>query len=62
MYTQWQKKVKCALIMRDMDYEDLAKAVGTKNGYVRQLLCDGYGEMPNSAVKQKISEYLEVNE
>lgn len=61
MLSLWQKRVKCELIKRDMDYEDLAEAVGTKNGYVRQLLCESYADVPMSnPTKKKITEYLRL--
>ena len=63
MLTEWQKRVKCELIMRDMEYEDLAKAVGSKNGYVRQLLCSTYAYIPQTnPTKQRISKFLGLEE
>ena len=61
--TLWQKKVRCELIMRDMTYKDLAKEVGTKDGYIRQLLCNPYRLMPASnPMRQKINAFLGIVE
>lgn len=58
MLTPWQKRVKCEMIMQDIGYDDLAKKVGTKNGYLRQLLCDGWDTPRMSPTKKKINEVL----
>lgn len=63
MFSEWQKRVKCELIMRDMEYEDLAKAVGSKSGYVRQMLCSTYAHIPQTnPTKQRISKFLGLEE
>jgi len=63
MLSAWQKKVKCEMIMRDMECADLAKAVGTKSGYVRQLLCEPYANIPQTnPTKRRISKFLGLEE
>lgn len=63
MLSVWQKRVKCEMIMRDMECEDLAKAVGSKSGYIRQLLCSTYAYIPQTnPTKQRISKFLGLEE
>lgn len=59
----WNKKVRCELITRDMTYKDLAEAVGTKEGYIRQLLCNTYRFVPKTnPTRVKINDVLDIEE
>lgn len=61
--TKWHKKVKCELIMNDMTYKDLAEAVGNKEGYIRQILCNSYRMIPpTNPTRMKINEVLKIEE
>ena len=63
MATLWQKKVKCALIMADMSYGDLANAIGRKEGYIRQLLSENYVKVPpTNPTIRAINEELRIEE
>lgn len=56
--TEWQIEVRNALEILGMTYAEVAEAVGTKEGYVRQLMCGNYVVSDKSPTKQKITEYL----
>ena len=57
--TKWQLEVRNALDCLGMTYKELAEAVGTKEGYIRQLMCGTYAFInDNNSTKTKITEYL----
>ena len=57
--SEWQLEVRNALEILGLTYADLADAVGTKEGYVRQLMCGRWDIISNnSPTKQRITEYL----
>lgn len=57
--TAWQIEVRNALDILGLTYADLAEAVGTKEGYVRQLMCGRWNIISDeSPTKKKISEFL----
>lgn len=57
----WQVAVKTEMFKKQISYEELANAVGTKAGYIRQLMCLTYSWVSDeSPVKKKITDYLEL--
>jgi transcriptional regulator with XRE-family HTH domain len=57
--SEWQLEVRNALDILGLTYAELAEAVGTKEGYVRQLMCGTWNIISDkSPTKQKITEYL----
>lgn len=59
--SEWQLAVKYEMEKRGMTCEDLADAVDTKSGYIRQLMCGTYSWVSeDSPVKMRITEYLGI--
>ena len=59
--TEWQVAVKAEMDKRGLTCKDLAEAVGSKAGYVRQLMCGSYHWVGDeSTVKERITKFLEL--
>ena len=59
--TEWQVAVKAEMDKHGLTCKDLAEAVGSKAGYVRQLMCGSYHWVgDDSSVKERITKYLEI--
>lgn len=57
--SQWQVETRNALDILGLTYAELAEAVGTKEGYVRQLMCGRWNIISDeSPTKVKITEFL----
>lgn len=53
----WAKRVRCALIERDMTMKELAKELGYTDVYVSRIICCKIG---SQAAMNKISAYLNI--
>lgn len=59
--TEWQVAVKAEMDKRGLTCKDLAEAVDSKAGYVRQLMCGSYHWVGDeSTVKERIAKFLEL--
>lgn len=57
--TEWQIEVRNALDILGLTYADVAEAVGSKEGYIRQLMCGSYRFVSdNSPTRKKVTEFL----